>query len=130
MVETKVLGKLALSTSSIIAHDYLKSIESPAGNTTKRRGMCLVGERTRQPGLRRTHRGANNSNVVPLFYQWQCDIHNYLMWNIERMAFTSHCTMLWMDTSSLWSSSALSSSLASGSAGVSGVSGSGIAARF
>nr|DAM53819.1 MAG TPA: hypothetical protein [Caudoviricetes sp.] len=69
VVETKVLGRPKPSTSSIIAHDYFKSIENPAGNTTKRRGVCLVGERTRQPGLRRTHRGANNSNVVPLFYQ-------------------------------------------------------------
>nr|DAN49919.1 MAG TPA: hypothetical protein [Caudoviricetes sp.] len=39
VVETKVLGRPKPSTSSIIAHDYFKSIESPAGNTTKRRGM-------------------------------------------------------------------------------------------
>nr|DAR98727.1 MAG TPA: hypothetical protein [Caudoviricetes sp.] len=57
VVETKVLGRPKPSISSIIAHDHFESIESPAGNTTKRRGMCLVGERTRQPGLRRTHRG-------------------------------------------------------------------------
>ena len=39
VVETKVLGRPKPSTNSIIAHDYFKSIESPAGNTTKRRGM-------------------------------------------------------------------------------------------